>query len=94
MYGISGMTPPTKNSSAARPGAGTRLTFEPTPLTLGAVQLGLPYGVANATGIPSGEEASAILDAAMAGGIEVIDTAPGLRCLRGTDRHLAGSPRH
>jgi aryl-alcohol dehydrogenase-like predicted oxidoreductase len=51
------------------------LAFEPTPITLGAVQLGLSYGVANATGMPSEEEASAILDAAMAGGIEVIDTA-------------------
>lgn len=53
----------------------TRLSFDPTPLTLGAVQLGMAYGVANETGQPSRQEAAGILDAASAAGIGVIDTA-------------------
>ena len=44
-------------------------------LQLGTAQLGMPYGVANETGQPSDVEAKSILDAAMAHGIEVIDTA-------------------
>ena len=44
-------------------------------ITLGTAQLGLPYGVANRKGQPSFPEASAILDAAVAGGVTVLDTA-------------------
>lgn len=44
-------------------------------LTLGAVQLGMPYGVANQSGQPDEKEARAILAAAYEGGISCIDTA-------------------
>ncbi len=44
-------------------------------LVLGTVQLGMFYGVANTTGAPSKEEAFAILDAALDGGINTFDTA-------------------
>jgi aryl-alcohol dehydrogenase-like predicted oxidoreductase len=49
--------------------------FRPSPLTLGTVQLGLHYGVANATGMPDEATAKVILDAALAGGITTLDTA-------------------
>ena len=49
--------------------------FVPSRLTLGTVQLGLPYGLANSVGQPSEAEAFAILDAAVAGGIKTLDTA-------------------
>jgi len=45
-------------------------------LGLGTAQLGLPYGVSNRCGQPSEEEAAAILECALAGGVETIDTAP------------------
>jgi aryl-alcohol dehydrogenase-like predicted oxidoreductase len=51
------------------------LGFSPSPLTLGAVQLGLPYGVANAVGQPDEGEARDILETAVSSGISVIDTA-------------------
>ena len=44
-------------------------------LSLGTVQLGLSYGINNADGKPSQETANAILDAALAGGINTLDTA-------------------
>ena len=44
-------------------------------LVLGTVQLGMDYGVNNAHGVPSRDEAFAILDAALAGGINTFDTA-------------------
>lgn len=44
-------------------------------LTLGTVQLGMPYGIGNQTGQPSLEEAFALLDAAREGGVTVLDTA-------------------
>lgn len=44
-------------------------------LTLGTVQLGLPYGVANQQGLPSSLQARAVLDAAWAGGVRWLDTA-------------------
>ena len=44
-------------------------------LSLGTVQLGLSYGINNADGKPSQETANAILNAAMAGGINTLDTA-------------------
>lgn len=50
--------------------------FVPSPLTLGTVQLGLAYGVANETGLPDEMDARAILDAAVAAGICTVDTAP------------------
>lgn len=44
-------------------------------LALGAVQLGLPYGIANRTGKPDEATAFAILDAAARNGVRVLDTA-------------------
>lgn len=49
--------------------------FTPSVLTLGTVQLGLAYGIANGDGLPSEREAAAVLDAAAAGGITTLDTA-------------------
>jgi len=49
--------------------------FTPSPLTLGTVQLGLTYGIANGSGLPSEGEACAVLDAATDGGITTLDTA-------------------
>ncbi len=46
-------------------------------MTLGTVQLGQAYGIANRTGQPSTEEARRILSAAVDGGITAFDTAPG-----------------
>ncbi len=45
------------------------------PITLGTVQLGMPYGIAGSGGMPSTAEAYAILDAAWAGGVTCLDTA-------------------
>ncbi|MHB9107811.1 MAG: aldo/keto reductase [Armatimonadota bacterium] len=44
-------------------------------LTLGTVQLGLPYGIANTTGQPSYEAARDIIACAVEGGVNVLDTA-------------------
>ena len=44
-------------------------------LSLGTVQLGLSYGINNADGKPSQETANAILNAALDGGINTLDTA-------------------
>lgn len=44
-------------------------------LSLGTVQLGLNYGISNADGKPSQQTANAILDCAMARGINTLDTA-------------------
>ena len=44
-------------------------------LALGTVQLGLPYGAANSTGLPSEAEAVAILRLAIEAGVTTIDTA-------------------
>ena len=44
-------------------------------MTLGTVQLGLPYGVANRVGQPSISESHAILDEALRGGVTCLDTA-------------------
>ena len=46
-----------------------------SPLTLGTVQLGMPYGVANPGGQPSKAAARAVLDTAWEGGITCLDTA-------------------
>lgn len=44
-------------------------------LSLGTVQLGLSYGINNADGKPSQKTANAILNAALDGGINTLDTA-------------------
>ena len=44
-------------------------------LALGTVQLGLPYGAANKTGMPSEEEAIAMLLHAASNGVRSLDTA-------------------
>jgi aryl-alcohol dehydrogenase-like predicted oxidoreductase len=44
-------------------------------LALGTVQLGLPYGAANSTGMPSAAEAKAIVQAACDCGLPFLDTA-------------------
>ena len=46
-------------------------------MTLGTVQFGLNYGMANTTGKPSLEQSFQILDAALAGGVDSFDTAHG-----------------
>ena len=51
--------------------------YDITALTLGTVQLGLAYGVNNDRGMPSFEESSAILSAALDAGIVSFDTARG-----------------
>ena len=49
--------------------------LEISALSLGTVQLGLSYGTNNADGKPSQETANAILNAALEGGINTLDTA-------------------
>ena len=46
-------------------------------MTLGTVQLGLNYGMANTTGKPSVEKSFEILEAAIKGGVNSFDTANG-----------------
>lgn len=46
-------------------------------LWLGTVQFGMDYGVSNAGGRVSREEAGVILDHALAAGVDTLDTAPG-----------------
>ena len=53
----------------------SRIRFEPSPITLGSVQLGMAYGVANTLGQPTEAEAFRILDRAVELGINTIDTA-------------------
>ncbi|MGM8213927.1 aldo/keto reductase, partial [Virgibacillus sp. W0430] len=45
------------------------------PLTLGTVQLGMNYGVANKNGIPNQDTAYSILQNAINNGINIFDTA-------------------
>lgn len=47
------------------------------PLILGTVQLGLPYGIANATGKPDQQAANAIVATAWEQGVRCFDTAQG-----------------
>jgi aryl-alcohol dehydrogenase-like predicted oxidoreductase len=49
--------------------------LRPSRLTLGTVQLGIAYGIANSSGQPDTATAEAILDHALAGGITTFDTA-------------------
>ena len=51
------------------------MTSTAQKLVLGTAQLGMPYGLTNATGQPSKEEAFNILDTAWGGGIRFFDTA-------------------
>lgn len=51
--------------------------LEISEISLGAVQLGLNYGINNTHGKPSAETAAKILTTACEGGINVIDTASG-----------------
>ena len=44
-------------------------------LALGAVQLGLPYGAANETGMPSVESSTAIVEVAVRSSVPFVDTA-------------------
>ncbi len=46
-------------------------------MTLGTVQLGLNYGIANSEGKPDAEKAYAILDKAIDTGVKCLDTASG-----------------
>ena len=46
-----------------------------SPMTLGTVQLGMNYGIANEAGKPSEEKSFSILRTALAGGITALDTA-------------------
>jgi len=46
-----------------------------SPMTLGTVQLGMNYGIANQNGKPKEETSFAILKAALEGGVKVLDTA-------------------
>ncbi len=49
--------------------------YKISEFTLGTVQLGIPYGINNASGMPSFEESSAILQTALDAGITSFDTA-------------------
>lgn len=51
------------------------LDTRPSSLTLGTVQLGLPYGVANKSGQPSETEAIRIIQTALQSGVTHLDTA-------------------
>ena len=46
-----------------------------SPMTLGTVQLGMNYGIANDAGTPDEEKSFSILRAALEGGITALDTA-------------------
>ena len=47
-----------------------------TRLVLGTAQLGMPYGIANKTGLPDQNIIEKIVETAWAGGIREFDTAP------------------
>lgn len=59
-------------------------------LMLGTVQFGLPYGVANRTGQPGYREVLAIVETALAGGVNGFDTAAAY----GTSEELLGRALH
>ena len=46
-----------------------------SPMTLGTVQLGMNYGIANDAGKPSEEKSFSILRSALEGGVTALDTA-------------------
>lgn len=49
--------------------------MSPQGLVLGTVQIGVPYGIANRSGMPGEEQAAAFINSAMKSGITSIDTA-------------------
>lgn len=51
--------------------------YKISELTLGTVQLGIPYGINNKNGMPSYEQSAGILQTAIDGGIVSFDTAKG-----------------
>lgn len=51
-------------------------SYELSRLMLGTVQFGLNYGVANANGQPTFQDVCAILERAVEGGVNCLDTAP------------------
>lgn len=51
--------------------------YKISELTLGTVQLGVPYGINNKNGMPSYEQSAGILKTAIDGGIVSFDTAKG-----------------
>ena len=51
--------------------------YKISEFTLGTVQLGMPYGINNQSGMPSYEQAAEILQIAIDGGIVSFDTAKG-----------------
>lgn len=66
----------------------TRSTFQ--PLTLGTVQLGKPYGIANTSGQPDVAQAEEILIEAKRGGVLYLDTAPSYGTSEATIGELRG----
>lgn len=52
-----------------------RNVLRQSPVVLGTVQLGLPYGAANADGMPDPDQSRAVLAAAAAAGISHLDSA-------------------
>ena len=76
-----------------QPGQERKKSEKTASLALGTVQLGLPYGAANVSGMPDEAQAVAIVKSATAAGIHTIDTARaygdaerriGLACPAGT----------
>jgi len=65
----------------------TELVGKLSKFTLGTVQLGMNYGMANTTGQPSTQQAFEILDAAAAAGVNSLDTAVAY----GTSEEVIGS---
>ena len=51
--------------------------YKISELTLGTVQLGMPYGINNKSGMPSYEQSASILQTAIDGGVVSFDTAKG-----------------
>lgn len=54
-----------------------KTSYKISELTLGTVQLGIPYGINNTHGMPTYEEAATILQTALDNGIVSFDTARG-----------------
>lgn len=66
-----------KSGSQHRSSERTLLASIVQKLALGTAQFGLPYGVANRTGVVTSTEGRLILDEALARGIDTLDTAVG-----------------
>jgi aryl-alcohol dehydrogenase-like predicted oxidoreductase len=67
-----------------------------SPMTLGTVQLGLDYGIANREGKPGKDKAYTILDEALVRGVNCLDTAAGYgdseQVIGGYLRHIGRNP--